>query len=289
MKVLRKLARIFILVFVLLFISSVGLSYVFSDKIFEQIIRLVNEQIEGEFKAESVNLSFIKSFPRMDLNIYEPLLTSNKISPTDTLINADHIGLTLNLSVLWNKSKITEFHKVSVENPRIHIRIDQNGVANYDILKTDSIQEKKEDNRPMGEVRIDKIEIVDGNLIYEDDNSKIYTSLSDLNHTAEVVIANGMLNYKALFTAMVEKIELDGSRYYSDTHIGYKGDVNVDLKEEKYSFLGNEIVFQELPLRLEGWFLTANESRNASMDLSMDAPTANFKELFSLVPALYIK
>ena len=65
-------------------------------------------------------------------------------------------------------------------------------------------------------------------------------------------------------------------------------DIQVDNKTNKYSFKTDKIALNELKLTTEGFFQLVNDSVY-NMDIKYDAPSTDFKNILSLVPAIYQK
>ncbi len=65
-----------------------------------------------------------------------------------------------------------------------------------------------------------------------------------------------------------------------------QADIQVDNKNDKYTFKTDDIALNDLKLSTEGYFQFVNDS-TYGMDIKFNAPSTEFKTLLSLIPAIY--
>ena len=63
--------------------------------------------------------------------------------------------------------------------------------------------------------------------------------------------------------------------------------IAVDLATNKYTLQQNTIALNALQLNASGWVQQVGE--NLEMDITFDAPEAQFKDLLSMIPFIYRK
>ena len=74
--------------------------------------------------------------------------------------------------------------------------------------------------------------------------------------------------------------------YLVNTKTGIDADFEIDNKTSKYSFKNAAISVNDLKLVVDGFMQLDNDS-TYSMDIKFDAPSNEFKNILSLVPAIY--
>uniref|UniRef100_UPI002FDD1B9B AsmA-like C-terminal region-containing protein n=1 Tax=Chitinophaga sp. TaxID=1869181 RepID=UPI002FDD1B9B len=74
--------------------------------------------------------------------------------------------------------------------------------------------------------------------------------------------------------------------YLLDTKVEILADVQIDNKAGKYTFKTDNIAINNLKLSTEGFFQLLNDSAY-NMDIRFQAPSTDFKDILSLVPAVY--
>jgi hypothetical protein len=78
-----------------------------------------------------------------------------------------------------------------------------------------------------------------------------------------------------------------GVNYFSKTNIRYKADIDADMKNEIYTVRKNELKLNELAVNFDGSVSMVNDDIN--LVLTFNAPKTSFKNILSLVPAIYTK
>ena len=82
-------------------------------------------------------------------------------------------------------------------------------------------------------------------------------------------------------------LKIEDIEYLSENTVSLDADFNMDLKNQKYTFLDNEAKINELPLTFDGFF-KVNETHN-EIDLTFKTPSSNFKNFLAVIPKEYVK
>ena len=121
MKKIFKFLGIFLL---LLFIFLLAAPFLFKDKIISKIKEEANKNLHAKFNFSSLDLSLIRSFPNLSVNI-ENLSIINLIPfEDDTLVYAKNFGLTLDIMSVIRGTEI-KIKKVSIDDPVMNFLVNK--------------------------------------------------------------------------------------------------------------------------------------------------------------------
>ena len=126
-----------ILVGLLLLITG-GL-YLFKDDICNVVIQHVNKKLKAKVSVANVDLAFWGSFPSLSVDFNEVFIQDSHEGSTqlDTLLYSDRIRLKLNPLDIWRENYTVK--SIEVSPGILKLKINQQGVNNYDILKEDTL------------------------------------------------------------------------------------------------------------------------------------------------------
>ena len=117
--VVRKIFKIFLIVLVALIGFLFAAPFLFKGKIIALVKKEINNNINAKADFKDVDISFLRSFPRVSVALKELRITGNDEFVNDTLIAAQDISAALNvMSVI--KGSDFKIYSVSINEPRIH-------------------------------------------------------------------------------------------------------------------------------------------------------------------------
>ena len=295
---MKKILKISIGVLILFFGILISIPYFFEGKITTFIKESINKNIHANVDFDSVDLSLISSFPNAEVSIHNLLITTLEPFKGDTLAIVKTISLKVPLISLLKigsgKIDITSF---SVEESQINILIDKNGKANYDIAKRDTInsspkpnekEEKKEEKKEENNISLslNNYQITNSNIQYLDESTGLVLKLTDFNHSGS---GNFSTVISELKTETNTKISFkhNNEEYLNNNTINLDATIGIDLNQNKYSFLENKALINQLPLVFNG-FIQLNEN-NQELDITFKTPSSDFKNFLALIPKTYSK
>ena len=80
---------------------------------------------------------------------------------------------------------------------------------------------------------------------------------------------------------------LNSNTATAKTNVKYKADIEADLKNEIYKLSKNELKLNELAINFDGSISLVEDDIN--LVLTFNAPKTDFKNILSLIPAIYAK
>jgi hypothetical protein len=285
MKTALKIIGILILVILAL---AILLPFIFKGKIIYVAKQEINKSVNAKVDFGDFGLSLFRSFPDFSLRMDDITVVGKSEFEKDTLADIGSLQLTVDLmSVLSGKYEI---RKIRIVKPDIHVRVLEDGKANYDI----SVPAEEQPAEPTvaGEetplkLTLKLVEIEDGSIIYEDASLPVKAVLKGLNHRLS---GNMTGDFTALETkTTIDKFDMDydGVKYFKGASVDYTAGIDADLKNEVYTLRENELRLNELFLTFAGSFAFVGE--DYKLDFTFIAPKTDFKNFLSVVPAVYAK
>ncbi|NAS13905.1 AsmA-like C-terminal region-containing protein [Poritiphilus flavus] len=280
-KKLLKIAGILLFLFLAVLI---GLPFLLEAKIGDLIKNNVNSNINGELGFSEASLSLISSFPNAEVSIDEVYLLNKQPFEGDTLFSAGLVELKLGLGELFKSAgEPISIKRLFIDKARLNIKVDESENANYDI-GTASGTETEESSDSGFTFAMDSYEIRDSEIRYLDQASGIGLELVELNHKGSGDLSLEQSELQTNTTALVS-FNMDSTNYLDKNPVSLEALFGIDLKENKYSFLKNEAVINQLPLIFEG-FVQLHEDHQ-EVALSFKTPSSDFKNFLALVPENY--
>jgi hypothetical protein len=228
----------------------------------------------------------IRNFPNLSLGIDDLKIVGKDSFANDTLINATHLNLVVDLASVFGGGEIV-IRKIHLQDARANIIFLKSGAANFDIAMADTTATEKpttDTSAPMSlsikELNIEntRIHYVDHSLDFE-----LITNGTNLNSSGDFA--------DALFT-LENEIGIDqltmnfgGMTLLSKAKIKGNTNINMDMNQMKFGFADNEFKINDLPLKAKGWIKMGETDMD--MDIDVRTPNSDFKSFLSVVPGCY--
>lgn len=285
---MKRFLKVLGIILLLVIGVLIAAPFILEAKIGDLIRDNVNNNVNAKLDFADANLSLIKSFPNANLNLQGVSLVNNAPFEGDTLFAAKDLSLTLGISELFkSEGEPIAIQKLSVDGANIHVQVNEEELANYEIGKDDGTSETTP-SEEAGSFTLDlqSYQITNSKVIYDDRAAKVYLMVSDIQHsgTGDLSASTSELdtNTEALVT-----FELDSANYLNKNKIKLDALIGIDLADDKYTFLKNEALVNQLPLVFDG-FVKVNEN-NQEVDITFKTPSSDFKNFLAVIPEEYSK
>lgn len=273
--------------FLLIFIFVLAAPFLFRDKIFNIIKEQINNNLHGTFECKDYSLTLISTFPNFTMELKDVSLTGEKEFEGIKLIDAETIIVTIDLySAIWGDQ--IDIKEVGLKNTDMNVIVLENGKANYDIAKSDStkVAEGVDTSETKFALKVRNYYLENTNLTYDDRAGDMYAHIANLNHHGEGDFTQDQFDFKTTTTADTIDFIYAGIPYMKNTRLDSKLDFSMDMKNSKYTFMPEDYVkLNELDLGFDGFLAMPGE--NIDMDINFHARKTDFKNIYSLVPAIY--
>lgn len=280
-KVLRILAIVLLLIVALL----VAAPFILEAKIGEIIKNNVNSNVNATLDFEDANLSLIKSFPNAELGLKGVSLINKAPFEGDTLFAAKELSLVMGISELFKSAgEAIGIKNLAIDGANIHIMVNEDEIANYEIANEDGNEELEASEGFT--LDLQSYEITNSKVIYDDKAAKVYMVVSDIQHSGRGDFSAVTSELETKTDALVT-FEFDSTNYLNKNPVKLDALIGIDLKEDKYTFLKNEALVNQLPLVFNG-FVKVNEN-SQEVDISFKTPSSDFKNFLAVMPEAYSK
>ena len=284
---LKRILKITGIILLVLVVAAFAAPYIFKDKITAFVKKEINDNLNAKVDFAAVDISFFKHFPRVALGLENLQVTGVDEFSADTLLAAKNIDVAVNImSVI--KGGEYKIYSISVNEPRIHAIVTKEGKPNWSIKKTDTITATASKDEKPFQLNLQSYTITNAYLKYTDATSNMSSEITGLNHWGSGDFTSDLFTLSTKTTADALSFSYGNIPYFSKTKTSIDADIQVDSKTNKYSFKTDKITLNELKLTSEGFFQLVNDSVY-NMDIKYDAPSTDFKNILSLIPAIYQK
>lgn len=284
---MKKGLKITGIVIAVILILLLVLPLAFKGKIETLVKAEGNKMLNGQFDFRSLNISLLRHFPQASLTLEDFWLKGEGDFATDTLVKAGELTATVNLFSLMGSNY--EISRIYVEDTYLHAIVLEDGRANWDVMKTDStvtVEETTEESSPFA-ISLKKVKFDNVNLVYDDRQGKMYAELHDLQLTCSGDFASEHSAVELEAETDGVTFQMNGVSFLSNAEIATRMNVDADFANGKYTLKDNMFRLNAIETNLDGWLAMKGEAMD--MDLKLNTNSVGFKELLSLIPAIYAK
>lgn len=286
---MKKIAKFTGIIIVCILSLMFILPFAFQDKIKEIVIAEGNKMLNAEFGFNGLNISLFRNFPKASVGIEGFWLKGINEFENDTLLYAGEAQVAVDVMSLFKDTGF-DISKVLLADTKINAIVLEEGRPNWDVMKPDTTATVEKDTTSTGAFRIklQRLDINDLNIIYDDRQNNMYANIQGFNATCsgDMTADNTLIDFEALIQSLTFK--MDGIPFLSKAQITANLNVDADLKNSKFTFKENSIVLNAIKAGIDGW-ITLPAEAPMNMDLKLNTSEINFKEILSLIPAIYAK
>ena len=287
MKLLKKVLKWSGITLLLIIIALILVPIFFKDEIKEMVIVEVNKTLNAELSLGDFDLTFISTFPNMTVELIDTKLQGVNEFKDVTLASIKTVEAHVGFWSVVGGDQI-EIDEVHIIEPVFDVRVLQNGLANYDIVKPDSLKTEEEITEPSSfKLSLKEYSISNGKILYSDKSADMSAEIINLNHTGTGDLTADVIDFKTKTTMDELSYSMDGLSYLTKV----KTDAVINLLMEftesssKFTLKENEIKLNAITLGFDGFYEMLDGYDN--MDIKLDASKATFKDFLSLIPMFY--
>ncbi|PAM92039.1 hypothetical protein B4N84_24805 [Flavobacterium sp. IR1] len=280
LKTAKYLSITFVVILSLLFITPI----VFADKIKEQIKKTANERLSAELNYSDVYVSFFHHFPSLTLTLNDLSLNGSAPYKSEKFITAKEVSFGINIASLIF-SKEVKIDEIYLSDSFINVKVNPKGEANYNIYKSSSQVQKQKDSSDAS-LKLERIEIINSKIIYDDQSTKVHFDALGFNY-----LGKGDLN-KAVFDlyskAKIEKLNIvyEDEPYLMNKKIDADLITKVNVNSLSFFFEQNNLKINQLVVDFRGNFNFLKDGYN--MNLVIKSNDSDLYDVFTAFPPKYI-
>ena len=284
-KILKIVGILLGVVIVLLLLAP----YLFKGTLEDLLKKNLNDNLNATVAWESMDLSLFSSFPDAAVKIKNFSVINNAPFEGDTLTAGSQLTLDMGITQLFKSGNDPiKINSLSLDETLVNIKVDSLGRANYDISVEKEISESTESEATTDGFTFDLngYKIQNSAISYLDETSRTYLELTELDHFGK---GDFSLNISELETETnsVVSLQVGDVKYLTNNTISLDANIQMDMENQKYTFLENEVRINQLPLTFDGFVKVLEEA--TELDLSFKTPSSDFKNFLAVIPKVYVK
>ncbi|MDR2844253.1 MAG: AsmA family protein [Candidatus Symbiothrix sp.] len=283
---MKKTVKITGIVLAVILVILVVLPFAFKGKIMETVKREINKNIHAQVDFGHLGLNFFSHFPNASVSLEQFYIAGINAFEGDTLVSAHRLSATINLKSLFGDSGY-EISRINLENARLHAILLADGKANWDILPEDD-EDKPDDNDSDFQLSLKKVSLDNVNILYDDFSSNMNVALEKLNMVLSGNMTADETRIQTRFTAGALTFIRNKIPYLSQALIQGDMDIDADLKNMKFTLAKNTLQINAIKASVDGW-VSLPDDEKMDMDIQLHTPSIQFKDILSLIPAIYSK
>ena len=258
----------------------------FKGKIQTLIKQEINDNLAAKVEFEDLSISWFKHFPRLTIGLENISIAGTEEFEGDTLLAAESFDAAINVLSLISGDE-TKIYGVFLKTPKIHAIINKDGKANWYIAKPGN-STQTESQPSSFNLNIQQYAISNGYIIYEDAESGMNAVLKGVNHKGKGNFNEELFTLSTTTNTSSASFSYANIPYLLEAKTNVNAEVEIQSSTAKYSFKNANLEVNDLKLIANGFFQLLNDS-SYQMDISFDAPSNDFRNILSLIPAVYAK
>lgn len=287
---MKKGLKITAIVVAAILLLMLLLPFAFQGKIAGMVKTEGNKMLNAQFDFRSLDISLFRNFPSASVTLNDFYLKGTGEFANDTLVQAGEVIAAFNVLSLFGDSGY-DISRIQLNDIRLHAIVLPDGRVNWDIVKPDSTTTTAPDATANEEspfkMQLQRFVIKNMNLVYDDRQSNMYADVRNFNAllSGDLSSEHTALQLEAETEALTYR--MGGIPFLSNANIYAKINIDADLAKQKYTLKENEFRLNAIQTSLDGWVVLNDPA--IDMDLKLNTNEIGFKEILSLIPAIYAK
>ena len=285
---MKKIVKITIVAIAVIVLLLVTIPLLFTGKIEGIIKEEGNKMLNAEFDFESLDISLIRRFPQVSVSLEEFYLKGVGAFENDTLVSAEEITATMNLMSLFGDGGY-EIKKILLDGVRLKAIVLADGSVNWDVMKPTEEEEAIPEDTASAttpiRILLQEFEIENLNLVYDDRQSSMYAAVAGLDAEISGDFGSERTLLDLVADASAVTYMLEGVPFLNKAHLAADMKIDADLVNNRFAFSENTLQLNAIKAAIDGW--VALTDAGMDMDVKLNSNEIGFKEILSLVPAIY--
>lgn len=167
---------------------AIAINFVFTpEKLTPVVLNVANQNLNAKLDMKSVELTFFSTFPRFGVKLTNGTLVSKSIRDslwqrTDSLLSFKRAVVVVNIVDYLRNQKIS-LNRLRLDSINLYAFKNKEGVANWDIMKPDTVAETDTTSSKfiINEIDIRRIVVRHATVTYDDRETRVFANLWDSN------------------------------------------------------------------------------------------------------------
>ncbi len=286
---MKKVLKIAGITLGVLLILILVLPFAFQGKIEKLVKQEGNKMLNAQFDFSALDISLIRNFPSASITLEDFWLKGAGEFQNDTLIQAGELTAAVNLFSLFGNSGY-DISKIIIEDTKVKAIVLENGHPNWDVMKpsadTTDTEETPTESAPI-RIKLQKLSIKGLSVSYDDRQGGMYAAINHLNATCSGDFGSERTTVDLSMETPSLTYRTGGIPFLNKARLEADMNVDADFANNKYTLKDNTISLNAIQVNIDGW--AAMQKNGIGMDMKLNTNEVGFKELLSLIPAIYAK
>ncbi|WP_046743861.1 AsmA-like C-terminal region-containing protein [Kordia zhangzhouensis] len=261
--------------------------FLFKGKIIELVKNSINENINAHVDFTDVDISFFRNFPKASIVLNDVEVLTNAPFENDTLFFGKEVAITTAIGELFKGAdEAIQVYSFTIDDAQLHLKIDENGNANYDIAKPSETTSPTATKTSDFTFKIDNYRIRNTSIDYFDTKSRTLLTLQNVQHEGSGDFSLATSKLKTTTNALVS-FAIGDMKYINRQQVQLNALIGMDLNTNTYTFLENNALVNQLPLTFSGYVKVLKDAQE--VQLQLQTPSSDFKNFLAVIPEAYAK
>ncbi|MBK6282350.1 MAG: AsmA family protein [Draconibacterium sp.] len=245
--------------------------------------------MNAEVEFEGFKLSLFRNFPKITIEMQNVSITGKGEFQSDTLLSIETLRAKMNLKSLFKKSE-RKIEEINLIQPKLNLIVGKTGNANWNVTTETDMNpqvsnEKPEKQDDVFELQLEKIEIKNAKVVYNDREINMLQVFEDVNLSVNGKMYGTSTEIKGDGKVGNFSVEYDSVRYISNVSLETTTLLNVDYEKMDIRIIENELLVNRLPMQVTG--LIQMPSDSMFFDLELKTKDSGFDNFLALIPPGY--
>jgi len=259
------------------------LPILFPGKIAAEVKNFANEKLDGDLNFSEAKLSFFSHFPSLTLTLKDFKLKGSAPYKEQTLVAANEIAFGINLKSLVFDSKIN-IDKIFLSNALMNVQVNEKGEANYNVYVSDS--HVKSSDTTSTSLKLEKIDIENSHLIYNDRSAKILIDAKGFNYVGKGDLDQSIFDIYTEAEIDALDFTFDNENYLKNKKIKADLITKINTNSLAFVFQQNNLKINKLPVEFTGKFDFLKNGYD--MDFNIVSQDSRLNDFFTALPPAYV-
>jgi hypothetical protein len=284
---MRKILLGFLAFVVLLVVALAAAPFLFKDKLRALADKQIAQRVRAkvQYNPADIDVTLLSTFPDLGLDIKNLRVIGLDSFSRDTLAYLPDLKVGLDLMSVVKGQQI-DIKSIALDRPELSVKVLESGLANWDIMISDSAAAAKGQDTSQVNLAIRGWEVKDGRLRYEDRSIPVRMDARGINHTGKGDFSQNVFDLTSNTTIAKLTANYNGIDYLTDKQLNADIAMAMDLNKSLYTFKENQVKLNDFPFSFAGAIGLPNAS-DITYDITFKALQTDFKNILSLVPGVF--
>ncbi|WEK37171.1 MAG: AsmA-like C-terminal region-containing protein [Candidatus Pseudobacter hemicellulosilyticus] len=257
------------------------LPFLFPNFVEKKIKSWANNAIVSDVDFSRARLSFFHHFPSLTLTLDDFILHGSPPFRKDTLVAANEIALGIDLGSIFSSS--LNINQIFLSDGRIEIKVNKEGLANYNVYKSDSVQSASVDtDSGSASLRLENIHLDRINLTYRDRSIPMAITAKGLHYAGKGDLSKAIFDLYSEIEVDTFRFSYDGETYISNKQVRADLITKINTHSLALLFEKNDLMINQLPVQLSGKFEFLADGYD--MDFKLVSRETDLHDVFTAFP-----